>query len=497
MTDLRVKSGRSSSGARIIGDDLQHLVAWYCCLKAIAEPDKISSVEIEAANAGSFDDVVVTFANGEKKYIQVKAAVSNESLVSVEWLIQNPKPSASTGSTPPSLLQKFYRSWVKFGRPQKGLELVTSRLIDSSDVLLQQLDRYSTLGLAFQYESNVKLDAEKVKLKDHLNCSESELWGFLNALAIRTGQNEREWLSKIADVAIGAGIRYDEDAVSIGLNWIREWVKTTRDARTSKEITEAVAKIGLRSEVARELIVIQGLQKENADEATHVLDWTNRFRGDKASNRRGMIVSDDWTGFLTDALSELRDALVLKRSQRVLVRGSLRLPCWFAVGAALSGSSGFDLAIEYRNAVWAPSLNRITSQKVNIVIDEKLGDGPTLLVMAISTNRTEDVKKTLDSPCFGRIITLTFNEGPGQNLITGADHALSAAISARDWVRANIQNSDVHLVLMAPAPFATFLGWVWDRMPKTIIYEDLIREYEAAFVMDNVVGLEPERPSST
>ena len=485
MTALNATSKPSSSGARITGDDLQHLVVWYWCLRAIADPDGITSVAVEADDAGNVDDVVVHFADDKSKFIQVKAAVASANLASIDWLTDRPKRSGA-GKPSPSLLQKLHKSWVDLGRPATGLELITGRPLDGSDRVLALIDRHNSIGTGLRRANTRALTAQRKELAGHLECAEEELCSLLDALAIRVGQTEAEWLSRVADVAANAGIRADKSAVGIALAWVREWVKDTRDPRTPEQIAAAAESMGLRFENPRTVIVIQGLRQEPADDASHVLDWVERLRGTEASNRRGMINPADWNGVLSDDLAALRATLIEQNNQRVLLRGALRLPCWFALGAALRGVAGFHLAVKYRDGIWVADQNRITDRTVNILTDEQLGNGPTLIVVAISTDRTDDVRHTLLSPRHGRLVTLTIGKGPHQSLLADADDALSAATAIRDWIRANIESREIDLVLMAPAPVAAFLGWSWDRMQTTTIYEDLLNEgYEAAFTISS------------
>ena len=485
MTALNATSKPSSSGARITGDDLQHLVVWYWCLRAIAEPDSITSVVVEADDAGNVDDVVVRFADGTSMFVQVKAAVASANLASIDWLTDRPKPSG-TRRRAPSLLQKLRQSWVDLGRPDTGLELITGRPIDGSDQVLALIDRRNSIGTGLRRASTPRLAAARRDLADHLTCDEKALCDFLDALAIRVGQTEAEWVSRVIDVAAGAGIRADNAAVGTALAWIRTWVKDTRDPRTPTEIAAAAKTMGLRVEIPRAVVGIQGLRSEPVDDANYVLNWTERFQGTEASSRRGMVNPADWNGALADDLATLRSALIAKNNMRVLVRGALRLPCWFAVGAVLRGVAGFHLAMVYRDEVWIADQHRTAVRQVNILADEQRGDGPTLVVVAIATDRTEDVRRTLLSADHGRLVTLTIGEGPHQALLADADGALSAAIAVRDWIRANVKSREIDLVLMAPAPFAAFLGWCWDRMPTTTIHEDLLNDgYEAAFTISN------------
>ena len=484
MTALSATSKPSSSGARITGDDLQHLVVWYWCLRAIADPDGITSVAVEADHAGNVDDVVVRFTDGTSRFIQVKAVVASANLASIAWLTD--RPPTGTGRQSPSLLQKLHQSWVDLGHPDTGLELITGRPIDGTDRVLALTDRRNSIGTGLRRARTQELTTARGDLAGHLECTEEELCDFLNALAIRVGQTEAEWVSRVADVAASAAIRADDSAVGVALAWIRTWVKDTRDPRTPEQISAAATSMGLQVENPRTVIVIQGLRPEPVSDASHVLNWTERFRGTEASNRRGMVNPADWNGVLSDDLTTLRTTLIEQHHMRVLVRGALRLPCWFALGAALRGVAGFHLAMEYRDEVWVADQHRTAARTVNILTDEQRGDGPTLVVVAIATDRTEDVRRTLLSADHGRLVTLTIEEGPHQALLADADDALSAAIAIRDWIRANVKSREIDLVLMTPAPFAAFLGWCWDRVPTTTIYEDLLTDgYEAAFVISS------------
>ena len=193
MINLNATSKPSSSGARITGDDLQHLIAWYWCLRAIAEPARVRSIAVEADGAGNLDDVTVSFADGASRYIQVKATVSGANSANLDWLLERPKRSKSTRHQPPSLLQKLFASWCALSRPTSGLELITGRPLDGSDVLLRTVDRRNSVGASLRRADAGELSRTRSKLATHLGCGESEVCDFLDALEIRTGQNEAEW----------------------------------------------------------------------------------------------------------------------------------------------------------------------------------------------------------------------------------------------------------------------------------------------------------------
>jgi hypothetical protein len=53
---------RAASGARLLGDDVQHLVVWYHVLRTQRADSTIIELAVEAAQAGNVDDLfVLTF----------------------------------------------------------------------------------------------------------------------------------------------------------------------------------------------------------------------------------------------------------------------------------------------------------------------------------------------------------------------------------------------------------------------------------------------------
>jgi len=485
VSDLGATSTPSGSGARITGDDVQHLIAWYWSLRAVADPGHIIEVAVEADGAGNVDDVTIKFADGTLRCIQVKATVSSGNKASLDWLLDRPAPSAKTNNQAPSLLKKLHNSWILLKRPPTGIELITGKPMDADDPVLGAMNRNDSIGPALRRAESGHIATARKTIAEHLECDESEACDFADALSILVGQSESQWRGKVADAAMGAGVRSTASDISIGLGWIREWVKNTRDPRTAAQIAAEVETLGLTLEAPRTVVVIQGLEAVPADDAKHVLEWTPLFRGDSAVSRRGLVDPTGWNGRLADDLSNLRQKLHASNAQRILLRGKLRLPAWFGVGAALRTVAGFQVAMENRGELWIAEHSGAQTREAEVLNDESIGDGPTLLVVAISTNQSIDVRETLLTPDHGRFVTVAIDGGPSQSALRNGPDALAAAIAVREWVRHNARATDIDLVLMAPAPFALFLGASWDRMPPTTIYEDLTTGYEAAFSFTN------------
>ena len=476
--ELQPTSRPSRSGARLTGDDVQHLVAWYWCLKTLIPGSGVKGITVEADNAGNLDDVVVDLDNEGRLYHQVKAAVSAKLLANINWLCE---PS---GQKRISLLQRLHGSWVELGRPPGDISLITSRPIDPQDLLLQGLDRLNHVGQHLRRTTNEELVSLRETLAIHLGCDEGELCDLFDALELHLGQTEGQWRRKVDDVAMGAGVRIDDAARGAALADVRDWIKTTRDPRDARAVAATIDRLGIRAEPPRAVVVVQALDVEPAQEdAVMVIDWIAKFRGDQPETRRGLLEPLEWNGALANDLTALRTKLREQDQRRILVRGSLRLPCWFAVGAALREVAGFDVAMSYANTLWVADTAHTSYPEVQVLVDDRTGSGDGVaLVVAMSTDATDDVRSSIANQAdIGRLVTITVGGGPQRRLLQGPDHAMAAAVAVRDWVRRRLTAPDIHIVLVGPAPFALFLGHLWDRVPPTTIYEDLAPGYEAAF----------------
>jgi hypothetical protein len=94
---------RAASGARLLGDDVQHLVVWYHVLRTQRVDSTIAELAVEAAQAGNVDDLTLRRSEGPDEYWQIKASVDATSPLTEEWLFSRPKGR-------PSLLGRLYAS---------------------------------------------------------------------------------------------------------------------------------------------------------------------------------------------------------------------------------------------------------------------------------------------------------------------------------------------------------------------------------------------------
>lgn len=481
---VRATTAPSASGARIGGDDLQHLVAWYWCLVSQNRHRRIASVAIEADHAGNVDDVVVRIDGGPDIYHQIKASVSGTGLAGSDWLMT---PSPSGG---PSILQKLYTSWSELDHSSASISLITSRPIDPTDPILKLLDRRNLLGPNLRRaNSGSKVAKGRKAWADHVHSSEEELCAFLDVLQFHLGQTEAEWRSKVTDVAMGAGVRFDEMALSVALGEVRNWVKTTRTERSPSQIADVIKRLELRAELPRAVVAVQAIDVEpGLEDAAAALDWIHLFRGNSPRSRRGLINAKGWRDQLPHDLQGVVAGLRSNGAHRVLVRGKMRLPTWFAVGTHLSDVAGFEVAAADRGELWIAESGDGSAAVFRILHEERVGAGnEALLIVSISMDATSDAHKVLAANnAIGRLVTVTIDGGPDRRLIKNGPHAMACAVAIRDFARSlSRETPRVHLVLSCPGPFALFLGHLWDRIVPTQLYEDLVVDYEPAFEIRN------------
>src|SRR2546426_5164101 len=133
-------------GARLAGDDYQHLYTWFHALHLLRDSEGVTRVEFEVRDAGNVDDIVVHRRNQPTLYHQIKFVMSQRELLAHDWFTTVP---AGSRSTP---LQRFYASFKQLSGDQGAAELAvwTNRELAGDDPLLQHLDgRTAKLGPRF------------------------------------------------------------------------------------------------------------------------------------------------------------------------------------------------------------------------------------------------------------------------------------------------------------------------------------------------------------
>ncbi|MGH3436433.1 MAG: SAVED domain-containing protein [Sciscionella sp.] len=479
----------SASGARLIGDDVQHAVAWHAALRTLVAHTRVQAVTVEAAHVGNVDDVVITKDPGPNDYIQVKATVSAERAATLDWLC---KPTQTGGA---SILQRFHRAWIDLSRNEKHpqLTLVTTRSIDPADPVLALRDRHDRLGERLQHATRAETAAARSRLIEHLGCTNDGLFDFLADLRLRTDASEAVWRDHITEISYAAGIRADDTAFRLGIAEIREWVKTNRVKKTASDVRDAVDRLGLHATEPFTILAINSLDDDvTQTDAAIALNWVDRFRGSEARNRRGLKNPQEWETVLRPQLADAQRTLRSLHARRILITGTMRLPTWFTAGVMFQETAGFTPAKIKDGQLWVPPTGPVVPATISLSRPlTDLPDGQDIaLAIAISADLTAEVHQYLAST--GRdipLLTVRPATGTSNTSITGLDHAFGTALAIRDLAREiarTIKPPVLHLFLATPAGFAVLLGGIWDRVPTTQTYEDLaVNGYEPAFTIPN------------
>lgn len=480
----------SASGARLAGDDLQHLIGWYWSLKMLRPELNVESVTLETLGAGNLDDLEVRASTGEPpEFWQVKATTAATGPVTSGWLM------APLGSTGRSLLQRFWASYTDL-RAHHGdvrLVLATNRTLDTDDPVLKCRGANELLAPALR-QKGAKTNARKGlrSWAEHVGVTEGELLEMMDVLRIRTDVTESSFRERVTDITRLIGLRSDEGAILEGVGAVRGWIRASRAPRTRNDVLQVVERLRLRVAPPSGLLVIQALRAVEELDATGSIDWIDRFVGDDARSRRGLKDPTAWNGSL---LPELRVeiASIRKQYDRVAIRGEARLPIWFAAGSELTEVTGAAVSTVQLGDVWASEAAPAVSPDI-VVTDARMFDtgGAELAIsIAIADDPTTDAIAYVERevPAVGSAVTITLATGPNSRSIRDGGEAIALARRLRDEIRGLVRASRpprLHLFLAMPHGLALMLGHLWDRMPPTQLYEDLTgSRYQPAFLVRN------------
>jgi hypothetical protein len=481
-----VSVGRAPSGARLQGDDVQHLIAWYHVLCTQRVDNRVTALAVEATGAGNVDDLTLEYADGTREYWQVKASVDTSTPLAEAWLFALSRKG-------PSLLQRLHRSWqalTQDGRRPR-LVLATTKSIDPEDEVLAH--RAVIDGRLADALGAAALATARTRWAQHLGVNEAELLAFLNALEIRHGQTEREWRSKVHDAAYGAGVQRTAAAIALGLQQVRDWVKRPRTVLTTASINAALTDLQILDTHPHRRLILQALEHHpDAGSATYSTDWVSLFDGDDPRTRRAFKDPSSAAIVKTD-LAVARRRLRAAGISALEVAGPMRLPLWFTVGTELTRTAGFVLTTRTGRESWSSDTRPDPDTDLSFTVDEPDAARPGLPLI-VSVNASLDIHDDVRayagaSLAEGSLLRISLPR-PHGHAVRDQAHATGIAIAIRDEMRKlqrALSPAEVHLFLAAPAPVALFLGHLWDRMPRTRVYWDLGQpaRYSPAFVIES------------
>ena len=467
-------AGLSRSGARIRGDDYQHLFTWHQALRAVIGPDGISKIGIEDHSAGNADDVTVYMQDGKLECYQVKSSVDARNRAGIEWLM---KPSKKGGQ---SIVQGFHKMWAsKPSGSKPKITVVTNRVPPDGDMLNMRDGRDGTIARHLQKaKPKSKTGSVRRELAEHLGVPEGEVVEFFRDLRFRHGVTNDVLTELVEGQMYTAGLRHDEDAVSMGVEIVRGWVTGGKREITAAELRRAVEPLKQPGNPPTASILVQAIDRDPVPVvATVVLDWFGLFPGSESRVRRQPSDPALWNGRFRPELQQAAKDLRSQGHVHILVKGHMRLPTWFAVGVELGKTAGFDVSSFQGRAAWS-SVGGVSSVGIECAATT-MGLGKDLAVgIALATDPSADVLAYLrdQQVGVGEYVRVSPASGASSQAVGSAAEARGLAYDIRDCVRRLVQKcgpGKIHLFLAGPHGVILLLGHLWDRMPRTQLYEDL------------------------
>lgn len=476
----------SPSGARIQGDDYQHLFCWYQALGLLLPTVGVTEVSIEARDAGFVDDVVVRRPD-LTEYIQVKYSVDGRTPVSSRWWTERP------GRQRQSPLEKFWFSWRKLsaGDNLPLMTLLTNRQPDPRDAVLSCISGRDARLVPRLRECTPGSAAGigRRQWAEHLDVSEVDMLSMLERVSIRASQGSFDHLLQTtSDRHMALGLTADENALLKATGAARRWVAEGKREIDREEMTRELSRLNLESSPAQATLLVQEIDRDPWPDAPLVsLDWVDLFEGEEARSRRNTKDPQAWNHLMRPELSEAAGTIRSQGFNDVMVRGALRLPSWFAVGAALADVAGFRVSCVQQGVVWSSTAS--PSEFALEVRKEEVQQGPEIAVsVSVTTDISRDVARFVKQAGLPvqDCIHVAPQSGPSVQALGDDAAARGLALAVREVVRDAAEQGTVnkiHLFVAAPAGSALLLGHLWNRVPATQLYADTNPGYVPAYLI--------------
>lgn len=466
----------SASAVRIQGDDYQHLFVWYHALRMLDPGQGVTSVEVEAEQAGNVDDLIVRRGAGDEFY-QVKYSVDGDNPIDAAWWVT---AKSAKGTTP---LQKFWASWKSLGggSAKPHLVLFSNRSLDVRDPLLALREGQHGRLMPRLGAEGPKSAAGKRRSEwaTHLGVSEPAMLEMLSHLDLLTDQGAHaQFATRVVDRMAARGLLHDDEAVRRGVDAVRSWVTSGRRVIDRAALDLAIKQKELAGTLRRATFVVEAIDRwPGAAEATASVNWVSLFDGDDPKKRRQLRDPSHWSTTIPRELRAAEERVKGAGYDRVLMRGYMRLPLWFAVGAHFADSRGYTVECVQRSAVWSARTKEAAFNLQHEVTTLGAGDELALglsVTHDLSADALDAVSK-LSLP-IGRFVHVRPADGVSPSVFGSDADAKGWALAVRSLLyelRRGAAMPKVHLFLASPAGAAMLLGHYWNRLPPVVFYEDM------------------------
>ena len=237
-----------AQAAVVRGSDYHHAIGWLWACQMLRDPGSISSVSVEDADGGAFDDVVVRRTVGLNLYIQAKSSNYGDKVVDREWLFTKRNPN---GKSP---LQHFFKTYAELvaNQGQFSLELWTNRAFDPQNPLLGKLRdlRHNKIDTGQMLAAGARgaVGRERDCWATHLGISADELAGFLDAVRWNPTGSDLQILEHAKPLMERAGFRSDDTAAQLGVVIVRRWVSDGLGPQSAADVVRQAEDLGLLAE---------------------------------------------------------------------------------------------------------------------------------------------------------------------------------------------------------------------------------------------------------
>ena len=366
--------------------------------------------------------------------------------------------------------------------------VVTDREIDPHDPVFKCLDRHTELLVP----AILSLKSEQLEpWTNHLDVQPDELFAFLEKLRFRTGRPHASEIERAQTLLWALGIEASQASIDSGVAFIREWVqKRERTCDVDELRTEVERRFSSASEQGG-LLVIEGIADDpHPEDADVVLRFVDLYDGDDPNLRRSLRDQRDWENNVGPALGGAAEQLKAMNYRRVSVRGAMRLPLWFGVGAALRDVSGFTVSTLHHGDMWT-SDSAAGGADLEIRRRELDAGGDLAIAVGVATDPVVGVWNYLEASGLpvDRLAVFLPRSGVGPNAIADGSSAAAMAVAIRDQTRELLEERPadfIHLFLAVPGGLAMLLGHRWNALRPTTVYEHLGvgRGYEPTLRVD-------------
>lgn len=462
--------------AAIRGDDYQHAIGWFWACEMLRDPD-IETVTIEDPAGGSFDDVLVRRREGANTCIQAKSSTYGNVVVDNEWLVT----AATTKGRSP--LQHFHDTYVMLAAAEQPfmLEFWTNRGFDHENPLLgklldQKSDHIDTAQM-LAAGARSAVGKERDSWAEHLRITTHELAEFLDAIAWKQTGSEIDWRRQAKPLMELAGLRADDDAVTIGISMARRWVTDGAGPRSANDVRAEAAANNLLALTGTLLLAVHGIDTDPTPTTPNVtLDFVDLYDGEDPFSRKLLKDEALWATVILPSFNAAARTLASYRVRNVHVAGSLRHPMWFAAGRALPEVKKWVVSLDQVGAEWRTDAQpEDVTPRTLASIDINAG-GDLAFAVGLTGDPTEDVERCIraNSLPVGRLLVIGPEGKPARDSVPSDAWAMGWTRAARDVIRKEAASTNarlIHLFMLCPAGIALMLGHQWNVMPDTTIYE--------------------------